>query len=83
MLEVYGRSECEYCTMVQKLLEEKKIPYNYIQLGVDITKDQFIEMFPEQKTVPVIVAHGMKLGGYSELVDYVEETSGGYGEDFN
>lgn len=83
MLEVYGRSGCEYCTKAQKLLEEKKIPYNYIQLGVDITKDQFIEMFPEQKTVPVIVAHGMKLGGYSELVDYVEETSGGYGEDFN
>lgn len=83
MLEVYGRSGCEYCSRAQQLLEEKKIPYNYIQLGIDISKEEFLQKFPDQKTVPVIVAYGMKVGGYSELVDYVEETSGGYGEDFN
>jgi glutaredoxin len=81
MIDVYGKSGCEYCTMAQKLLEERKIPFNYIQLGIDITKEEFLEQFPEQKTVPLVVAHGMKVGGYTDLLEYVEETSGGYGHD--
>lgn len=81
MIEVYGRSGCEYCTKAQQLLDDRKIPYNYIQLGIDITKNEFQEQFPEQKTVPLVVAHGMKVGGYSELLEYVEETSGGYAHD--
>lgn len=81
MIDVYGRSGCEYCTKAQQLLEERKIPYNYIQLGVDITKDEFLEQFPDQKTVPLVLAHGMKVGGYNELVNYVEETSGGFAHD--
>ncbi|CAB5220943.1 GrxC Glutaredoxin and related proteins [uncultured Caudovirales phage] len=80
MIEVYGKDGCNYCTLAQKLLDEKKISYDYIKLGVDITSEEFKEKFPGQKTVPVIVAHGMKVGGYTELVDYIEETSGGYGE---
>ena len=81
MIDIYGKSECEYCTKAQKLLDDRAIPYNYIQLGIDITGEEFKEQFPEQKTVPLAVAHGMKLGGYRELVEYVEETSGGYGHD--
>lgn len=81
MIDVYGREGCNYCTLAQKLLEERKIPYNYIQLGVDITVPEFQEKFPGQKTVPVVVAHGMKVGGYTDLVGYLEETSGGYADD--
>ena len=81
MIEVYGREGCSYCTLAQKLLEEKKIPYNYIQLGVDITLEEFKEKFPEQKTVPVVTSYGMKIGGYTDLQAYVEETSGGFGHD--
>ena len=82
MIEVYGREGCSYCTKARELLDERDISYEYIQLGVDVTKEEFVQKFPGQKTVPVIVAHGMKVGGYSELVDYIEETSGGYGENF-
>lgn len=81
MIDVYGRSGCEYCTKAQQLLEERRIPYNYIQLGIDITKDEFLEQFPDQKTVPLVLAHGMKVGGYNELLNYVEETSGGFAHD--
>ena len=81
MIEVYGREGCDYCKKAQRLLEEKQIPYNYIELGIDITVDEFKEKFPSRKTVPVVVAHGMNVGGYTELVDYLEETSGGFGHD--
>ena len=82
MIEVYGREGCSYCTKARELLDERDISYEYIQLGVDVTKEEFVQKFPGQKTVPVIVAYGMKVGGYSELVDYIEETSGGLGENF-
>ena len=81
MIDVYGREGCNYCTLAQMLLDQKQIPYNYIQLGVDITLPEFQDKFPGQKTVPVVVAHGMKVGGYTDLVNYLEETSGGYAHD--
>lgn len=81
MIEVYGREGCDYCKKAQELLEQKKIPYNYIQLGIDITVDEFKEKFPEQKTVPVVTNHGFKIGGFTDLQAYIEETSGGYGHD--
>jgi glutaredoxin len=81
MIEIYGKSGCDYCTKAQKLLSDRDIPYNYIQLGIDITSSEFLEQFPDQKTVPLAVAHGMKVGGYNELVEYIEETSGGYAHD--
>lgn len=81
MIEVYGREGCEYCKKAQELLDQKKIPYNYLELGTDITLEDFRNKFPEQKTVPVVTSFGMKLGGYTQLVEYVEETSGGYAHD--
>jgi peroxiredoxin (alkyl hydroperoxide reductase subunit C) len=81
MIDVYGKEGCNYCALAKKLLDERKIKYNYIQLGVDITILEFQERFPAQRTVPVVVAHGMKIGGYNDLVEYLEETSGGYAHD--
>lgn len=81
MIEVYGRDGCSYCEKAINILEQYKMDYNYYKLGRDITTSEFKEKFPEQKTVPCVVVHGMKIGGYTELVGYLEETSGGYADD--
>jgi glutaredoxin len=38
-----------------------------------------LENFPGVKTVPIIEVNGKHIGGYQELLGYLEETSGGYG----
>lgn len=78
--EVYGRQDCPYCDMAKNVLTERKIPFDYYELKKDITVDEFRSKFPEQRTVPVIVVRGTKIGGYTELLEYLEETSGGFGD---
>jgi len=55
--------------------------FEYYELKTDLTIEEFKEKFPEQRTVPVVLLRGVKLGGYTELVQYLEETSGGYGDE--
>ena len=81
MIEVYGRDGCSYCEKAIDILERYKAKYSYYKLGRDLTAAEFKEKFPDQKTVPCVVVHGMKIGGYNELAGYLEETSGGYTDD--
>lgn len=80
MIEIYGKQGCSFCDKAKNLLDNRNIPYNYYQMGEQYTLQEFVEMFPGQKTVPVIKVHGMKIGGYTELLGYVEETAGGHGD---
>lgn len=78
--EIYGRESCPYCDMAKNVLTERNIPFKYYELKKDLSVDEFRTKFPDQRTVPVVVVHGTKIGGYSELVEYLEETSGGFGD---
>lgn len=80
MIEVYGRDGCSFCDKAVEALNQYNRQYNYFKLNEDLTVSEFQERFPGQKTVPVIVANGFKVGGYTELLGYLEETAGGYGE---
>jgi glutaredoxin 3 len=80
MINVYGKDGCSYCVKAQELLNQRNLSYTYIKLGIDISLEEFKEKFPNQKTVPVITVHDFKIGGYDQLVSYIEETAGGYGD---
>lgn len=82
MITVYGRDNCSWCEKTVELLETTKMPYRYHKLGIDLTLNEFKEMFPDAKTVPVIIVNGLRVGGYTDLVGYIEETSGGYGDGY-
>lgn len=81
MIEVYGRDGCSYCEKAVNLLEMKRTPFTYFKVGKDLTVEELLEKFPGTKTVPIVVVHGMKIGGYSELAGYIEETTSDYGHD--
>lgn len=80
MFEIYGREDCGYCELAKKVLIERRYSFKYYELKKDISIDEFRNKFPEQRTVPVILVRGNKIGGYSELLEYLEETSGGFGD---
>lgn len=80
MFEVYGRQDCPYCEMAKEVLSNRRKPFTYYELKKDITVEEFRTKFPDQRTVPVILVRGVKIGGYSELIEYLEDTSGGFGD---
>lgn len=46
--------------------------YNEIKIGRDITRDEFLEQFPNVRTVPYIVYNGTVLPSYEALKEQYE-----------
>lgn len=74
MIEIYGKPQCSYCERAKQLCETRGFKYTYKSLGTDYTREELLEQFPNARTVPQIVVNGTKIGGYTELINYIEET---------
>ena len=71
MYEIYGMSKCSYCVKAKQTLTEKNIDYEYYELNKDYVIEQFQEIFPGVKKVPQIMHDGKWIGGYEDLVKYL------------
>jgi glutaredoxin len=73
---LYGRTNppCPFCKNAKQLLDSKGSDYVYIDIGKDIQLSEFSEMFPDQRTVPLIIVEKdgerEKVGGFTELDQY-------------
>lgn len=76
MIVIYSKPNCMYCDAAKNLLKEKKIEYVELQIGGDISRDDFLEIFPAARTVPVITVNEEWIGGFQELNEYVEKHYG-------
>ena len=75
MVEIWGKSDCIYCEKIKQFCETMELNYNYKTLNIDYSREEFLEMFPGVRTVPQVKVNGTFVGGYSEFISYVEETS--------
>lgn len=67
---IYTKDACPFCVQAKALLVQKGIDFMEVNIGTDMLREDFIAMFPEQKTVPLIFIDGQKIGGYSELKEH-------------
>lgn len=67
---IYTKDNCPYCVQAKNLFSLKGESYHEMKIGVDLTREEFISIFPEVKTVPYIIIDGKKVGGYDKLVEY-------------
>lgn len=74
MIEIYGKPACPYCDKAKALCELRGLKFTYKSLGTDYTREELMESFPTARTVPQIVVNGNKIGGYDQLVKYIDET---------
>lgn len=73
---IYSKDNCNYCVAAKRLLDEKRISYHEMKIGVDITREEFVGLFPEVKTVPFIIINNEKVGGYDKLTEWVSSGAG-------
>jgi glutaredoxin len=69
---VWSTATCSFCVKAKKLLTEKNIPFEERVLGDNWTKDQLLKEVPNARTVPQIFLDGNYVGGYTDLVSYLE-----------
>lgn len=71
-MKIYSKDNCTFCDQAKMLLQMKFIKFEEIKIGIEITREEFLETFPEVKTLPLIFDGDVKIGGFQELKRYLE-----------
>ena len=67
---IYTKDNCPFCVKAKEFFSQKNELYTEMKLGEDLTREDFMSIFPEVRTVPFIIINGEKVGGYDRLVEY-------------
>ena len=72
---MYTRNDppCNFCDQAKTMLQYYGIEYNNIVIGEDISRLQFIDKYPQIKTVPAVFFGNEYIGGQEELSKRVWE----------
>ena len=73
MVEVYSKDNCPFCVKAKMLLEMKQVTFVEKKVGVDVTREQLLEIAPLARTVPQILIDGEVIGGYDQLTQYFDK----------
>ena len=71
-VQVYTKDNCPYCVKAKQLLSIKNVDYNEVVIGQDIIREDFMSLFPDVRTVPLIIIDNVKVGGYEQLREYID-----------
>ena len=67
---IYTKDACPYCDRAKSLFQSKGQEYTEMKIGVDVTREEFMNLFPEVRSVPYIIINGEKVGGFNELTEW-------------
>jgi len=74
MLTVYTKPDCVFCVRAKNLLNNRGVEFEEKVLGVDITRDEFVNIYPWARTMPQIFQEdGTSIGGFSQLEEYFKD----------
>ena len=81
---VYSKPNCPSCVKAKMLLKNKNIPFTESIIGKDIQVETLMKEFelnnlPMPRTAPQIILHGKYVGGYENLLQYIDDHGLGYG----
>lgn len=58
MITVYTKDNCPACVSLKATLSQEGKPFKEINIGKDITREEFIIKFPTVRSVPFTVVEG-------------------------
>ena len=78
---IFGKDHCPYCVKAVEFAKSRGLDYNYIKIGVDITREEVIEMCAPSpvKTVPQVFVYDyvtdedLHLGGCDDFIAWVNK----------
>lgn len=70
---LYTKSNCPACVQAKTYMTEKKIAFREISIGVDITREDVLSLYPDARTVPIAVVDGTWIGGKTELLERLND----------
>ena len=70
-ISLITRDDCVYCDNAKLLLDNNKRDYTEQKIGVDISREDVVMLFPEYNVLPIVFVDGDPIGGYAELLDHI------------
>lgn len=55
MITVYTKDNCPACVSLKDELKRAKEPFVEVNIGKDISREDFLEQFPQVRSVPHVV----------------------------
>lgn len=69
-IEIYSKPSCTYCINTKMFLQSKELEYTEFTIGKDLTRNEFLEKFPDARSVPQVLIDGVLIGGYEQVKQY-------------
>ena len=67
---IYTTSGCFYCDQAKKLCERANVDYQTKEIGVNITREDFTELYPHVNGTPFIIVDGKEMGTLVDLAKH-------------
>lgn len=58
MITVYTKDNCPACVTLKATLKQEGKPFTEVNIGKDITREDFMSKFPTVRSVPFTVVEG-------------------------
>ena len=72
---VYSKQHCPHCVKAKALLEKMNVEFEAKMLDEDFTREDLMEVAPTARTFPQVFINGNNIGGYEQLLTYIETTN--------
>ena len=69
-IKIYGSVGCFYCEQMKELCKRAEVEYEYLVIDQDITRDEFLKIYPGVITTPHVIIDGEVIGGLVEAAKY-------------
>jgi glutaredoxin len=78
LIEVYTKNDCVWCVRTKELLNQLQLNYYEYKLDENFSKGQLLDRLnleaDSKITLPQVFIGGSAIGGYEDLMEYLEQT---------
>ena len=67
---IYTTSGCFYCDQAKKLCERANVDYQTIEVGTDMTREDFAKLYPHVIGSPFVIIDGNEIGNLVDLAKH-------------
>lgn len=71
---VWSKDNCPFCSKAMTVLDSINVNYEVRKIGTEWSREDLLESVPNARSVPQILINNEAIGGYNELVRYIEDT---------
>lgn len=74
MVIIYGKPSCGFCTKAKNFCTDRQLEFTYKDVQNESFMTELKGQLPDVRSVPQIFINEDHIGGYTDLVSYVEDT---------